>query len=172
MTNGWKTLRCICLLFGAVIFTGCADKEDGNEQAAQEVEQLKLQVAQTTVLLQKARAESDELTTALSEQTEKLAKLQTEYNAVVKERDTLQMKLGQISQTHEGALLRAQEAQRANENLQKQLQEKSDEAQELQNYNRELNISIERMQNQPQPEPQPQPEENQQPQEQSGEVVE
>jgi len=154
MTRNWKTLECVGLVLCVLFLAGCSGGDDESEAAAEEVEQLRIEVANLKGLVAKLRAERDELNAVLGEAADKMATFTRQFEALVKERDELQMKVGKLSQTHDNAVLQAQETQRANENLQKQLQEKMDEAQELQNYNRELNITVERLQNQSPPEEQ------------------
>ena len=154
MTRNWKTLECVGLVLCVLFLAGCSGGDDESEAAAEEVEQLRIEVANLKGLVAKLRAERDELNAVLGEAADKMATFTRQFEALVKERDELQMKVGKLSQTHDNAVLQAQETQRANENLQKQLREKMDEAQELQNYNRELNITVERLQNQSPPEEQ------------------
>jgi chromosome segregation ATPase len=166
MGRNWKTLECVGLMCCALFLAGCGSGDDESDAAAEEVEQLRIEVAKLKQLVAKRTAERDELTGVLSEAADRMATATRQLEAMVKERDQLQTKLNQLAQTHDSATLRAQEAQKANENLQKQLQEKMNEAQELQNYNRELNVTLERLQNAPQPE------ENQPAQAQPAEAVE
>ena len=165
MARNLKTLECVGLMCCALFLAGCSGSDDESEAAAEEAEQLKIEVANLKGLVAKLTTERNELNTVLSEAADKMATFTRQFEALVKERDQLQAKVNQLAQTHDSAMLQAQETQRANENLQKQLQEKMDEAQELQNYNRELNITLERIQSQPQPA-------EQQPQEQEAGVVE
>ena len=154
MARNWKTLECVGLVLCVLFLAGCSGGDDESEAAAEGVEQLRIEVANLKGLVAKLRAERDELNAVLGEAADKMATFTRQFEALVKERDELQMKVGKLSQTHDNAMLQAQETQRANENLQKQLREKMDEAQELQNYNRELNITVERLQNQSPPEEQ------------------
>jgi chromosome segregation ATPase len=161
MPYKFTILLCAAILCCGIL-TGCGSDEESAVDT-QEIDSLKVEVAQAGILLQKSRAECDELTATLSEQTEKLAKVQADYNTLLAERDALQARLNLASQTQDSTARQSQDVQRTIEQLQQQLQEKTDEAQELQNYNRELNVTVERLQNQPRPEEQPQEQPQEQP---------
>ncbi|MGD8500162.1 MAG: hypothetical protein PVJ86_05915 [Phycisphaerales bacterium] len=134
----------VCLLFSA----GCKETVEERDEAVAEAEKAKAELARIKATLRETRNERDELGEHIGEILQAFENSKLKLAAVTQAQNELQDQVIRLAAQRDAAIAEAREAQAMNEELSNQLNETVKLIQEFEEWNEELQTTIQQLQEQ------------------------
>jgi chromosome segregation ATPase len=146
MSRKKVTAKLLCLLVCLLVLTGC--DRSTKEMAIEEAEKAKAELVKAEAAIKKLQNQRNQLKEDLDTVSENWRKDNSELTAIKKAHNDLLNRVGRITEEWNSAINKAGDAQEQIQELSRQLREKNQENQEYQEWIKELQATIDDLENQ------------------------
>ena len=141
-------INFLCLLVCLLVLTGCDRSAKERDKALAEAEKAKAKLVKIEAAFKKLQDVKDELDESFGIIYEKWEKASTELEAVTQAHNGLLVQIDELTNERDTAINQAKEFEEKVDRITPQLQEKSKENQEFQEWVKELQATIEDLESQ------------------------
>ena len=155
MNEKKATVKFLCLLGCLLVLTGCDRSSEERDKAIAkadkaiaEAEQVKAELARVEDALGETQSERDSLEETIAEVSEKLENANSQLIASLQAQEQWQAKFDELAKQHDDAIAEITEIQTTVEKPEEQLKEKTADISEYEQWVKELQETIEYLENQ------------------------
>ena len=141
-------MKFLCLLICAFVLTGCDRSAKERDKAVAEAEKARAELVKMEAAFKKLQDVKDELDESFGIIYEKWEKASTELEAVTQAHNGLLVQIDELTNERDTAINQAKEFEEEVNSISSQLQEKTKENQEYQEWVKELQAAVEELESQ------------------------